>query len=214
MKKSLFTVALLLAGASTALAASSVDLTVTGAITPAACTPALSGGGVVDHGKISFSDLSNVWPYRTELPVASLALSVNCTAATLFAVKSSDNRAGSSGADGAGLSSFGLGLVNGDRKVGWYTLKMSNSSADGVARPLIESVDGKTWFDAPQDSQIWQPDWMRAFSAGTGPNPTPMPVQTMLTDLLIQTTIIDKRELPTGQEVPMDGSATLDIVYL
>ncbi len=55
---------------------------------------------------------------------------------------------------------------------------------------------------------------MRAFSAGTGPNPTPMPVQTMLTDLLIQTTIIDKRELPTGQEVPMDGSATLDIVYL
>ncbi|ONH55214.1 Protein of unknown function [Pseudomonas cedrina] len=213
MKNSIFTAALLLASVSNVLAASSIDLSVTGAITPAACTPALSGGGVVDHGKISFSDLNKAWPYQTQLPVATLALSVNCSAATLFAVKSHDNRAGTVSA-GFDVSSFGLGLVNGDKKVGWYTLKMSNSLADGVPQSVIESVDGKTWFDAPEDLQVWQPDWMRAFSAVIGSNAAPIPVQAMTTDLLIQTTIVDKRELPTGQEVPLDGSATLDIVYL
>lgn len=150
MKNSIFTAALLLAGVSNVLAASSVDLSVTGAITPAACTPALSGGGVVDHGKISFSDLNPVPSRDTALPVASLALSVNCTAATLFAIKSSDNRGGTSAEPGAGLSSFGLGLVNGDKKVGWYTLKTSSSLADGVSQPVIESADGKVWFNAPE----------------------------------------------------------------
>ncbi|WP_330220783.1 DUF1120 domain-containing protein [Pseudomonas frederiksbergensis] len=41
-----------------ALAASSTDLTVTGTITPSACTPSLSGNGVVDYGKISARDLN------------------------------------------------------------------------------------------------------------------------------------------------------------
>lgn len=214
MKNRIFTAALLLASVSNVLAASSVDLSVTGAITPSACTPALSGGGVVDHGKISFSDLNPVPSRDTALPVASLALSVNCTAATLFAIKSSDNRAGTSAEPGAGLSSFGLGLVNGDKKVGWYTLKTSSSLADGVSQPVIESADGKVWFNAPEDTQIWQPDWMRAFNAGTGTHPAPLPVQAMTSDLLIQTTILRKDQLPTGQELQLDGSATLDVVYL
>ncbi|MDQ0650568.1 DUF1120 domain-containing protein [Pseudomonas cedrina] len=212
MKNSIFTAALLLAGVSNAWAASSVDLSVTGAITPAACTPALSAGGVVDLGKISVSDLNS--GRDTPLPPQSLALTVNCTAATLFAVKASDNRSGSSGDWGAGLSSFGLGLVDGDKKVGWYLLKMSNSLADGVSQPVIESMVGDVWLNAPDDTQIWQPDWMRAFNAGSDTSPAPMPVQNMTTDLVVQTTIVRKEQLPTGQEVPLDGSATLDIVYL
>lgn len=45
---SLLTAALLPTGVSSAFAASSTDLTVTGLITPGACAPALSKGGVVE----------------------------------------------------------------------------------------------------------------------------------------------------------------------
>lgn len=214
MKKSIITVALLSAMVGQAVAASSVDLSVTGSITPASCTPALSAGGVVDHGKISVKDLNPVPSYHTVLPLATLGLSVNCTASTLFAIKSTDNRVGSSAEPLGGISSFGLGLVNGDRKVGWYTLRMSNALGDGAARPVIESINGKVWFSTPDDSQIWQPDWMRALNAGSDVSPAPLPVVSLTTDLLVQTIILRKDQLPTGQELPLDGSATLDIVYL
>ena len=50
--------ALLISASAAAMAASSVDLSVKGVITPNACTPSLSGGGVVDYGKISAKDLN------------------------------------------------------------------------------------------------------------------------------------------------------------
>ena len=56
-----------------ALAASSTDLTVTGIITPNACTPTLSGGGIVDHGKFSAKDL-NAGHETTALPTETLQL--------------------------------------------------------------------------------------------------------------------------------------------
>ena len=45
--------ALLLALSNAVCAASSVDLTVKGLITPSACAPSLSSGGLVDHGKVA-----------------------------------------------------------------------------------------------------------------------------------------------------------------
>lgn len=50
--------ALMLTSAGTAMAASSVDLSVRGLITPSACEPTLSSGGVYDIGKISAKDLN------------------------------------------------------------------------------------------------------------------------------------------------------------
>ena len=65
-------------------AASSVDLRVTGSITPSACVPQLSSGGLIDYGKISVKDLR----WDKVMPVQRLQLSVNCDAATFFAIKS------------------------------------------------------------------------------------------------------------------------------
>ena len=195
-----------------ATAASSVDLSVKGSITPSACMPALGSGGIVDHGKISFQDLNRYGD--TELPSVIMPLTINCAASTLFAIKSTDNRDGSSSEWTGGSSGFGLGFVNGDLKVGFYLLKMNNSKADGVPQAVIESTDGKTWFDAQDDHQMWQPKWMRSFKDATGGAITPMPVQVMTTDILVSTTIISKVHLPATQEIPIDGSATLDIVYL
>lgn len=209
---SLMTTVIALASVGQAMAASSVDLSVKGSITPAACTPTLSGGGVVDHGKISYSDLNRNGD--TNLPTVTMPFTVNCTAPTLFAINTTDNRVGSSSEWSGGPSSFGLGFVNGDVKVGFYMLKMSNSKADGVPHVVIESADGKTWFDALDNTQMWQPNWMRTFKDSSGGTLTPMLLQTMTTDIVVDTTIIDKRFLPVSQEIPIDGSATLDVVYL
>ncbi len=195
------------------VAASSVDVTVKGSITPAACTPMLTNGGAVDYGKISIKDLNPAAHLPTVLPVVSLRLNVECSAQTLMAVKVRDNRPGSSPESDMFNQNFGLGWVNGDKKIGWYILKMSNGTADGVDRSLIESVDGSTWFDAASADQVWQPGWMRALTGG-GASPLPLPAQTMAVDIHVGTTILSRMQLPSDQEIPLDGSATLDMVYL
>ncbi|UII72542.1 DUF1120 domain-containing protein [Pseudomonas sp. HN11] len=200
--------ALTLSGVSTTFAASSVDLTVKGLITPSACTPTLSGGGIVDHGKIAVQDLHP--SLETKLPDVTVQLTIDCEASTLVAIKSTDNRAGTSSQWGGGSSTFGLGLAAG-KKVGWYALTMINATADDTPRTVIESVDGSTWFDAPAGT-IWQPDWMRSLASGAELNPVPM--QRFRSDVVISTVLNYKRELPLTEEFAIDGNATLDVVYL
>lgn len=204
----LIATALLLAGVSNVMAASSVDMSVTGTITPSACTPLLSKGGIVDHGKISAQDLKPTG--NTQLPDATLALEVTCESTVLMAVKVTDNRFGTAGNTDWSDSVFGLGLTSDNRKIGWYELKMSNATADGTPREVIESVDGKTWLYA---GTTWQPNWMRSLNGATG-SYAPLPLQTFKADLDFVTWIKDKRQLPVTEEIQIDGSATLDVVYL
>jgi hypothetical protein len=207
---SLMAAAIVLSAISPVYAASSVDLSVSGTITPSACTPTLSAGGVVDHGKISVQDLGNA---PTPLPEAVLQLAINCEAATLVAIKGTDNRAGTSAESDIGLPNYGLGLTSGNKKIGWYRLKMLNALADDIPSAVIESIDGQTWMDAP-DGTIWQPSWMRSLTGAAGVGAVPLPMQMFTTDVVVATTITDKRELPVAEEILIDGSATLDIVYL
>ena len=200
-----------LTGASSAFSASSVDLTVKGLITPAACMPLMSNGGLVDHGKISAKDLHPTG--NTVLPDASLQLSINCEAATLVAIKGTDNRAGTSAEPSFALPNYGLGLASGDQKIGWYLLKMTNTTADDVLRDVIESADGQTWMDAPANT-VWQPNWMRTVNGASNTAPVPLLLTTLKTDVVISTTLRSQRDLPIAEEILIDGSATLDIVYL
>lgn len=209
---SLITAAVVLANVGHVRAASSVDVSVKGSITPAACTPTLTNGGVVDHGKRSIKDLKP--NSSTALPVATLQVNVNCSASTLFALKATDNREGTAANPGFVTSSyFGLGLFN-DVKVGWYTLKMNSSLADGLPKAVIESNDGRTWMNAPDGSQVWQPNWLRAFEGGSVGASTPLPVTNLDADIMVEAHIISGNLLPANQEIPIDGSATLDVVYL
>ncbi|MGY2289388.1 DUF1120 domain-containing protein [Pseudomonas sp. SDO528_S397] len=197
------TAALLMASSTHGLAASSVDLSVKGTITPSACTPVLSQGGVVDHGKISISDLKSS---RNLLRPVTVQLAVNCDGATLMAFKSTDNREGT--ADHLGLV-FGLGMSGDGQKLGYYELKTANTLADGEAVPVVESPDGVSWQGIVGD-QIWQPGWMRSVSRNA--DSTPVAVQSLTTDVIVQTTL--SRPKIGTEDIPLDGSATLDIVYL
>lgn len=66
-----------------AFAASTVDLTVDGSITPAACTPTISNNGVFDFGNISAGDLSAT--KSTSIGAKRFSYSITCDAPTAIA---------------------------------------------------------------------------------------------------------------------------------
>ena len=186
-----------------ALAASSTDLTVTGIITPNACTPTLSEGGLVDHGKILSKDLRQ--DTTTYLPNKTLQLAVNCDAATAFRLLPTDNKLGTLIGGGA----FGLGFINGDQKLGSFEVRLMAPMADGVAvQPLFSSNNGGTW----SRNLDMNHGYLSAFGALGGPN-TPIAVKELLTDLRVMTEITRADSLDLTNEVALDGSVTLTIDY-
>jgi type 1 fimbria pilin len=206
---SLLTAALLLTGASSAFAASSTDLTVTGIITPTACTPSLANGGVVDYGKKSAKDLNPT--LHTHLGVETIQLTVNCDASTQFALKASDNREGSTSISDS--TTFGLGLINTNEKLGFYQLSFMNPVADTPVTAMYSQNQGDTW------SRLWDDDgisaaFLIAFGNRTGSVWTPDFLQNVTVDIAVNTHIAPANSLTLTDEVTLDGSATLQIEYL
>lgn len=205
--KPLFTAlatSLMLLGCASTYAASTVDLTVKGLIVPSACTPNLSGGGVIDHGKISAKDLRPDNP--THIGSHVITLAVLCDAPIQFALHSIDNRAGSSTV----ASDYGLGLINGTQKLGWYQLTLRNPVADGVAMQPIASGDGgNTWYS----EKFWDAGLYMAVAALDDAT-QPASVKEMVTELLVVTSIARTDGLDLSNEVTLDGSATLEVKYL
>lgn len=199
--------ALLIAHGTVALAASSVDLSVKGAITPSACTPSVSNGGLVDYGKISAQDLNPTGV--TELPKTFFKLAVSCDAPSLFALASQDNRSTTAGA----AASFVLGRISPTKWIGTYFLSMENIVADDPAVQQIYSVDnGSTW-TYPVEADI-QVNALNAFGNRSSGTTAPVPLKDVSIDLVVAPFIFPKSQLPAGESVPLDGSATLELRYL
>lgn len=196
--------ATLLFATTTTFAASTVDLTVKGLIVPSACTPSLSSGGVIDHGKISAKDLDPDKP--TIIGNHTLTMSVACEGKTLIALQSEDNRRGSS----ISTSDYGLGLINGTQKLGHYVLKIANPIADSVEVQSIASLNGQdNWYL----EKFWDPTLYMSM-ADMSDTTQPVPVQELLLDLEVQTLINRTDGLDLSNEVQIDGSATLTVMYL
>lgn len=196
--------AVLISAAPYAFAVSSTDLTVTGTITPNACMPSLSEGGIIDHKKISSKDLNR--DKNTLLPTKTLQLSVNCDSPIAFRLNPIDNRLGSSIDSG---DMWGLGKINGDQNLGGVELRMSHSMADGVSvYPLISYDDGSTW----TRSSFMQPIAISSFGAVSGPA-TPVAIKDLITNLTVYTTIARADSLDLSNDVALDGSVTLEVMY-
>ncbi|KMT55004.1 DUF1120 domain-containing protein [Pseudomonas fildesensis] len=201
----LVVISLLLTALPQAYAASSIDLTVTGLITPSACEPLLSNTGVVDLGKISVNDLK---PDGYTTFKRTLQLSVECLAPALFALKGIDNSTGSIDSN----SYYGLGMIDG-KKIGSYLLDTSNSQADGSAvLPILSRDGGNTWGSG--DGEPWAVTKHIAFSDQSSGPWAPMLIKTLTTDLLIETMISPIRGMNLDNDVLIDGSATLELLYL
>lgn len=198
------TTGLMLLGSATASAASTVDLTVKGLIVPSACTPNMSSGGIIDHGKISAKDLLPNNPTRIGTHVMTLV--VVCDAPIQFALHSIDNRAGSS----ISSSDYGLGLINGTQKLGWFQLMLRNAVADGAQMQTIASADGgNTWYS----EDLWDAGLYMAL-ATLDDATQPAAVKELVTELVVDTIIARTDGLDLSNEVTLDGSATLEVKYL
>ncbi|OAE10393.1 hypothetical protein AZH11_27220 [Pseudomonas simiae] len=187
-------------------AASSVDLSVTGLITPSACEPSLPSGDVYDLGKISVTTLNVDQP--TKLLPHSLQLKINCEASTLLALEPRDNRLGSSDA-GDVSPKFGLGLINDNQRLGSMTLKIDSVVADDVQMYTIGSNGVTSW--AP--TNLLSPHFMTAFTPSRTVT-APAPIQLLTAIVSIEPSIAPANTLTLTEEVPIDGSMTLTVKYL
>lgn len=191
-------------------AASSVDLTVKGLITPSACTPTLAQGGVADYGKIAAKDLQE--NQATPLPATTLPLNLNCEAATLFALNGVDNRAGS--ASSPNDYSYGLGLINETERVGDFVIILTSYLADNLpVSKLASSDNGATWSENSEDA-IWMRGRLAAFGNNASGTWAPIAIKTLTSNQVVHPTIAASSGLTLTEEQPIDGSATLEVLYL
>lgn len=202
---SLLSSALLLAMTSSVFAASSVDLTVKGVITPSACTPSLPGD--VDFGKIAAKDLNQ--DSNTRLENRTVQLSINCDAASLFAIHPIDNRAGSA----LSSISFGLGLINENQKLGMYQLVFSNPVAE-TASTLIAMYNSEGQWSQLLDDEVVAPNDLVALGSRGDSGWAPHPIKDATMDMTLYTSIAPARNLTLTSEVAIDGSATFEVKYL
>ena len=197
--------AALLVSAGNAVAASSVDLSVKGTITPSACTPSLSGGGSFDLGKLAAKDL-NV-DKVTRINGNYMQIRVACDASTLFALESSDNRQGSVPDSHEG--NHGLGIVNGGEKPGSYYAVLTAAVADGVpARFIVSNDGGANWWPGGELSVG------STTAVANNTSLTPMPVQVLTGEIELKALIVPSKNLTLTEEFPLDGSATVTVRYL
>ncbi|MGR3888112.1 DUF1120 domain-containing protein [Pseudomonas sp. 1152_12] len=202
----LLSTALLLTSTSTVFAASSTDLTVKGLITPSACTPGLSSN-VIDYGKVSAKDLKP--DAYTRLGDSLLQMTLTCDAPTLMALQGVDNR----GDAYDSYNAYGLGLVSG-KKLGGYTLAFSNAMNNGAAISVLESGDnGRTWKENYLGDTL-PLSFLASFGDQSTGNWAPTPVQNVTSDLNVQAIISPTAGMDLSNEVPILGSATLQVRYL
>jgi hypothetical protein len=198
-------------------AAASVAMEVSASVTPAACTPMLSGGGVADYGVMTANILR---PGQvTPLAAMSMVFSVNCDAAAKFSILIIDNRSASvvpgivaAGSGNNALTddyNFGLGSSVG-RNIGGYAIRFTTGSYTADYQPvqLMSSIDGQSWANADTSaaSKRLQYAW--------GTNATTQAYRTLSGSLSVQAYVNQAEYLPLSQDIVLDGSATLELHYL
>lgn len=206
---SVLTAAILLSGTSSVFAASTTDLTVTGLITPAACTPGLANNGNIDYGKIAAKDLNQT--QMTSLGRTPLQVNVACDAATRFALHLVDNRTSSSLFPGI---MYGLGMTNSSEKIGVFEWTYSNAVTENGATSMVASYDqGTTWQEHDEGDGTPPTVWTAAGDKSTG-SWLPVATKNLTMNMIVGAYIARADSLTLTDEVLIDGSATLEVKYL
>jgi type 1 fimbria pilin len=220
LRKTLLATALLALAAPAAYAQSTANLSVTGTITPASCVPAFSSGGTVDFGSIPAQDLTTSG--HKALTVQNVTMTINCTAATRFALRALDNRASSVNAPAAVVATqaFGLGQTSALENIGAWTasIKPATSLIDAVAPfTTITSDAGATWSSSSNAVTAIRNTTgteMVGLAAATGVTTGSEPVTVASLDLEIAAWIAPPQQLTLTAAETLDGSATFEVVYL
>lgn len=214
--------------------AESVDLRVTGTLIPGACTPTLSGDGVIDYGYIT-ADQLNAKSY-TPLDVKTLGLTITCTAPAKIAIKAINGRPGTvAGGTEAGPSraaSSPVALFNG---VSQAVVGLGRNGGTPIGGYALRPVSGSFTADGNSVVNIWQnsdnaPDnWdltsaaislytafsvIRYMSWAAPGTELPLPFTVLNGQLEVQAYINKLEELDLNSAIQLDGQSTVEIVCL
>ena len=226
MIKSTLAVAIIAAGINIAFA-ESVDVKVIGTIIPAACTPALSGGGVVDYGNIKASTLSA--DDYTTLPGKEIDFSITCDALAKVAINAVNDRPGTmagvtegyNGAAGTPVPLFGGGVMgvglglDGTAKIGGYAIQfdpekmtVDGGSVEGIKNGGAGSDSWTASSGFPFSNAVRYLSW-----AKTG-ELAPVAFKVLAGKLAVEAYINKASELDLTHAVHLDGQTTLEVIYL
>lgn len=190
------------------------ETTLRASFAPAACEPVLSNAGVVDFGTLPSKDLN---PDKgTRLPPKTLTLRVSCDAPTHFALRMQDNREGSATVNSEVY--YGLGFDHRNNKVGLYSLTFDPASAVADRFARVYRTDsttyGAAWSTANANPiSIAQKSYL-GFTDNAGSNAGPVAIQHLATGVTVDVVIAPSSRLDLRTAVNLDGSATLEIIYL
>ncbi|HDT0776051.1 TPA: DUF1120 domain-containing protein [Klebsiella aerogenes] len=231
-RNTLASLVLIVSGLSlSAHAADSFNINITGVISPAACEANITGGETIDYGTIHASKLSA--DAVTLLPAKQTAFTITCDAPAKLGVRTIDNRSTSkittpgnitmdSGAVWGKTRMNGLGMDGQGNTIGGWSAELNTITADTVSDPeIIVSVDeGTSWAKSgnPNGKNIYfhvdsnsENEISTISTAGTL---TPAAFSTLTGTLEVQALINPSSTLDLSQPVTLDGSVTVEMVYL
>lgn len=210
LRYSLLAIATLATLSPIVMAQSTADVSVVGSVVPGACALSLSNGGDVDMGQIDVASLNQVAP--TPLPQKNVTVDIVCAAATRFATQATENKVGTQVE--AGDSFFGLGLTSAGNAIGSYELVMSNPTADSAPANAIGSADLINWTVPAAGVKVEHGAGQRFTGVRTGATGGPSSMTTASWTLLVDASIAPSDTLALTKQESIDGSMTLDVVYL
>jgi hypothetical protein len=190
------------------------ELSLAARVVPAACTLTLSNQGEVQLGRIPAQRLHRV--RATALPPQQLSLQVVCDAPARFALRVQDDRPGTAIEDDAEY--FGLGRDASGHRVGHYRLGIDPASfrADDASVPqMTASVGSGTDWSTSREGPAWiRAGQLMGFAREPGTTMGPSAWQRLHGTLSVESTIAPADGLDLRGDVPIDGHATLEVIYL
>ncbi|MFJ3372922.1 hypothetical protein [Pseudomonas sp. NPDC086251] len=215
--KQLFVIPLVLI-AHGAVAASTAGLAVNGFVTPPSCSIALSGDLNVSLGTIAAGALNQA--ARTDLAEAAAGnLDVSCIGPTLIGLSAIDNVHATTYFPGASDGKyFGLGTDSDGNNIGNYQIYLDHPVIDSAPGYMTMSTDnGSTWFSVSgannatllRGAITTTSSWSKV-AAGAPPSL----LTTVSVPMIIRPMIAPKNSLNTTVPINLNGSATLELVYL
>ncbi|EML2224515.1 TPA: DUF1120 domain-containing protein [Klebsiella aerogenes] len=221
-----------IAGGGAARAADSFSIYVTGKIVPAACQAVFAGGDTFDYGSLPASSLSLT--VETLLPVKSTAFSVRCSAPMKMAFRLTDNRAGTQiqwastyislvgeSYINGGAVWLGLGTDSKGQPLGAWLARLSEMKADGKPVAAITNVTPNledAWVYANPEDMVFK-NYPGPYATSVG-NPdhsigsSPLAFTVLNGTLEVQAAVAPSSTLDLVRPVQLDGSITIEMVYL
>lgn len=195
--------------------AENVTLTISGVIQPRPCTMDIANGGAFAFGNVSTDRLAP--PGATTGGAKGSPYTVNCPGGARIALKIADNREGTESVQGGTPTTnhFGVGTDSSRNKIGYNIYELAGHPlVNGDTGIHLSTRDGgRSW--APISTPVvldHLPEASVSFAA-SGDN-LPATVEIVTGNINVGLTVGDQSGLDLSQEVDVDGSATLELVYL